>query len=148
MGRRHQTRKPEGAVGLPCGARRNLNGHMGCCCQAKEPNMPMNAQYTEDEPARESIDQAEGPLVLEFGASWCGICQAAQPLINQAFTDFQEVAHIKVADGSGRPLGRSFRIKLWPTLIFLRDGKEISRLVRPTQAADISKALRQITQTQ
>ncbi|MBF6618463.1 thioredoxin family protein [Pollutimonas thiosulfatoxidans] len=110
--------------------------------------MPMNAQYTEDEPARESIDQAEGPLVLEFGASWCGICQAAQPLINQAFTDFQEVAHIKVADGSGRPLGRSFRIKLWPTLIFLRDGKEVSRLVRPTQAGEISKALRQITETQ
>ena len=52
--------------------------------------------------------------------------------------------HIKVEDGSGRPLGRSFRIKLWPTLVFLRDGKEVARLVRPTDADEIEKALRQI----
>src|SRR5690554_7085237 len=114
---------------------------MGCCRKAKETNMPMTAQYTENEPARDAVDNTEGPLVLEFGASWCGICQAAQPLINQAFTGFQEVPHVKVADGSGRPLGRSFRIKLWFILVFLRDGKEVSRLVRPTQAGEISKAL-------
>ena len=32
------------------------------------------------------------------------------------------------ADASGRPLGRSFKVKLWPTLVFLRDGREIERL--------------------
>src|SRR5690606_14636599 len=101
-------------------------------------------QYAETEPTRDAIDQTKGPLVLEFGASWCGICKAAQPSIAQAFADFPEVAHIKVADGSGRPLGRSFRIKLWSSLIFLRDGQEISRLVRPTEAGAIEKAIRQI----
>ena len=106
--------------------------------------MPMTTQYAKKEPARDAIDQATGPLVLEFGAPWCGICQAAQPLIAQAFGHCPDVAHIKVEDGSGRPLGRSFRIKLWPSLIFLRDGQEISRLVRPTDAGEIEKAIRQI----
>jgi thioredoxin 1 len=45
------------------------------------------------------------------------------------------VRHIRVEDGRGRPLGRSFRVKLWPTLVFLKDGKEVARLVRPSGAA-------------
>ncbi|MEO6361999.1 MAG: thioredoxin family protein, partial [Caldimonas sp.] len=38
---------------------------------------------------------------------------------------------VKVEDGSGRHLGRTFSVKLWPTLIVLRDGRETARLVRP-----------------
>jgi len=45
-----------------------------------------------------------------------------------------------VEDGPGRPLGRSYRVKLWPTLVFLQDGREVSRLVRPAGAA-IEQAL-------
>ena len=49
--------------------------------------------------------------------------------------------HIKVEDGPGQPLGRSYRVKLWPTLIFLRDGQEVARLVRPQGRAEIDEAL-------
>ena len=31
----------------------------------------------------------------------------------------------------GRPLGRSFRVKLWPNLVFLRDGKVLKQVARP-----------------
>jgi thioredoxin 1 len=51
------------------------------------------------------------------------------------------VRHIKIADASGRPLGRSFKVKLWPTLVFLSDGRETRRLVRPRDAGEIGKAL-------
>jgi thioredoxin 1 len=54
------------------------------------------------------------------------------------------VRHIKIADASGRPLGRSFEVKLWPTLVFLRDGKENARLVRPGDANTIADALAKI----
>jgi len=54
------------------------------------------------------------------------------------------VRHIKIADASGRRLGRSFGVKLWPTLVFLRDGKESARLVRPAAAGAIRKALAHI----
>jgi len=52
--------------------------------------------------------------------------------------------HNKVEDGPGRRLGRSYRVKLWPTLIFLRDGQEVERLVRPTQAAEVAAALHRL----
>ena len=54
------------------------------------------------------------------------------------------MAHIKVEDGPGQRLGRSFGVKLWPTLVFLKDGREIERLVRPTASGPIEQALARI----
>ena len=103
--------------------------------------MAMTTTYTKPEPARSDIDQLRGSTVIEFGTPWCGYCTAAQAPIAQAMDAYPDVQHIKVEDGKGQPLGRSFRITLWPTLIFLRDGHEVARLVRPTDTADISRAL-------
>jgi thioredoxin 1 len=85
------------------------------------------------------------PTVLEFGTAWCGYCQAAQPHIAAAFADYPQISHIKVEDGRGRPLGRSFDVKLWPKLVSLKDGKEVTRLVRPQSAAKIGEAMRKIS---
>jgi thioredoxin 1 len=104
----------------------------------------MNTPYTSNEPARSDVDALPGAAVLEFGANWCGICQAAQPTISRAFAAHPGVRHLKIEDGKGRPLGRSFGVKLWPTLVFLRDGQEVARLVRPAEAADIAAALARI----
>src|SRR5215475_375676 len=96
--------------------------------------------YAETAPARRDVDSLSGATVLEFGNSWCGHCRRAEPLIVDAFGRHDQVRHIRIADGSGRRLGRSFRVTLWPTLVFLTDGKEIARLVRPTDAAAVTKA--------
>jgi len=106
--------------------------------------MAIARRYETVEPARSEVDGLQGPAVLEFGTPWCGHCRAAQPLIEAAFEAHPGVRHIKVADGRGRRLGRSFAVKLWPTLLFLRDGREVARLVRPADAQPIRDALAQI----
>ena len=103
----------------------------------------MNRDYS-DGPTRAEIDAMDGALLLEFGTPWCGHCRAAQPLLEEALAGFVDTRHIKVEDGSGRKLGRSFAVTLWPTLVFLRDGREIARLVRPAQSAAITQALAQL----
>jgi thioredoxin len=106
--------------------------------------MAMNTVYADVEPARAEIDVLAGPTVIEFGTPWCGYCRATQPLLAKALASRPRVRHIKIEDGSGRRLGRSFGVKLWPTLIFLSDGKELARLVRPTDPNAIDQALAQI----
>lgn len=83
------------------------------------------------EPTREAVDAMPGRVLLEFGAPWCGHCLAAEPHVARALQRHPEVRHIRVEDGRGRPLGRSFRIKLWPTLVLVENGVERSRSVRP-----------------
>lgn len=104
----------------------------------------MTEPYTNPGPERSEIDSTQGPVLLEFGTGWCGHCQAAAPAVAEALAEHPAVKHIKVEDGPGRPLGRSFRVKLWPTLIFLKDGVEVARAVRPEDAEEIHPGLSQI----
>jgi thioredoxin 1 len=89
------------------------------------------------EPTRAEIDAFAEPAVLEFGATWCGYCQAAQAAIASVMKNHPTVRHVKIEDGTGKPLGRSLRVKLWPTLIYLEKGVEKGRAVRPNNAAEI-----------
>ena len=106
--------------------------------------MAMNATYAPVEPSRAEVDRLDGPSLLEFGSPTCGHCRAIQSLLASALADHPRVRHIKIADASGRRLGRSYKVKLWPTLVFLRDGRESARLVRPGDASAIRKCLAMI----
>jgi len=100
--------------------------------------------YNDPGPTRAEVDALAGPVLLEFGRATCGHCRRAQPLVAAALAAHPRVRHLKIADASGRPLGRSFGVKLWPTLVLLADGKEVARLVRPREAAGIEAALGEI----
>lgn len=105
----------------------------------------MSSSYTPETLAREQVDALPGPVLLEFGTNWCGHCRAAEPLIREAVAARPQIRHLKIEDGKGRRLGRSFAVKLWPTLIFLRDGREVSRLVRPRDGNAIGRAADEIS---
>lgn len=103
--------------------------------------MSTTAEYSTTPPERSAIDALPGPTLLEFGTGWCGHCRAAQAPLAEALASRPALRHLKIEDGPGRALGRSYRVKLWPTLIFLQDGREVARLVRPTESAAIAEAL-------
>jgi len=102
--------------------------------------MQVTKHYTDMPPSRAEINAMSGPMLIEFGSPGCGYCLAAQALLRDAALEAPDLPHLKVADGKGRPLGRSFQVRLWPTFIYMKDGKEVSRLVRPNSAEEIRRA--------
>lgn len=101
----------------------------------------MTLGYSSVQPDRAAVDALPGATVVEFGTNWCGYCRAASRFTGPALAARPDVRRVQVEDGKGRPLGRSFRVKLWPTLVFLKDGREVARVVRPTNRAVVNEAL-------
>lgn len=104
----------------------------------------MRTPYQALDTTREQAESLPGPTLLEFGTNWCGWCQGAQPHIEAALAGQTGLRHLKEEDGKGRRLGRAFGVKLWPTLVFLQDGQEVARVVRPASAQDVRQALQQL----
>ena len=103
--------------------------------------MVQHTPYLDNPIHRTDIDALEVPTVLDFGTNWCGYCQGAAPHILAALARHPNVQHLRIEDGPGRRLGRSFGVKLWPTLVFLQRGQEVARLVRPEDDAALDQAL-------
>lgn len=97
-------------------------------------------EYEETTLTREEVDAMQGPVAIEFGATWCGICQGFKPQAESAFAPYSHIRHIRVEDGPGKRLGRSFRVKLWPTFVFMLDGQVVQTSVRPTER-EVSEGL-------
>jgi thioredoxin 1 len=104
----------------------------------------MALAYQATGPTRAELDAMQGSVVVEFGTDWCGHCQAASGPVAEAMASYPNIAHIRIEDGRGRPAGRSYGVKLWPTLIFLADGREVARVVRPTDPAPVTQALAEL----
>jgi thioredoxin 1 len=103
--------------------------------------MTNESGYAKTAPTRAEVDALPGATVLEFGTDWCGYCQGAQADIAESLGRVPSLRHLKIEDGPGRALGRSFSVKLWPTLIFLRDGAQVARVVRPTSASAVDEGV-------
>jgi thioredoxin 1 len=107
----------------------------------------MTAAYLSvgETPTREQIDNTPGLVLLEFGTAWCGHCQALAPHVFRMLNEHADVQQIRVEDGSGRALGRSFGVRLWPNLVFLKDGVVLRQLARP-RPAELSSAFAALAQ--
>lgn len=105
--------------------------------------IPPLTPYSPETLSRANLDALPGTVLLDFGANWCGHCQAAQPAVAAALAHHPNLKHLRIEDGRGRPLGRSLGVKLWPTLVLLKGGQELARLVRPTDADQVRRLLEQ-----
>jgi len=96
-----------------------------------------DATYQTQAPDPAEVEAMTGLVLLDFGTDWCGHCVVARTPVEAWLAGRDGVDHLRVEDGPGRRLGRAYRVKLWPTLVLLRDGREIARVVRPRELRDL-----------
>ena len=122
--------------------------------------------YSSDHPTRAAVEVLPGGVIIEFRVDWCPHCHRAAGPVTAVLgaagvagvagvagdaSDVTAVAplsdklhYFRLEDERARPLGRSFKVKLWPTLLFLQDGVEVARVVRPTTADEVTAGLEQL----
>lgn len=74
--------------------------------------MPTDPDEDERQPTRGEVERMTGPVLLEFGAAWCGRCQALGSMLAGPLEEQHDAPPLKSEDGPSQLLGRSFEIKL------------------------------------
>ncbi|MEO8700772.1 MAG: thioredoxin domain-containing protein [Kofleriaceae bacterium] len=77
-----------------------------------------------------SVAAAPGVTMLDFTAARCAPCRALAPILEALATEYAGRARIAQVDCDHEPaLAERFGVRSMPTLVVLRDGREVGRVV-------------------
>jgi thioredoxin 1 len=72
---------------------------------------------------------SKGKVVVDFYADWCGPCQLMKPVFDKASSEHKDVHFFKVDVDANSSAPEQFGVRSIPTVIFLKDGKEVDRAI-------------------
>ena len=96
----------------------------------------MNVLHADKQTFAALTAQKDKVVLLDFFATWCGPCRMIAPVIEELSDEMADVAFAKIDVDELPELAQQYGIVSIPTLVLLKDGKEIDRAVgaRPKDA--------------
>lgn len=89
----------------------------------------MAVVHVTNETFKKEVMQAEGKVLVDFWASWCGPCRMLGPVIDQLGNELTDVKVCKIDVDANQELAGKYKVETIPTLVVLEGGKEIKRSV-------------------
>jgi len=101
-------------------------------------------EHVNDTTYAEMVEASEAPVVLDFGATWCGPCKKLEPILDELSAGYAgKVKFLKVDVGEAPGTAQKFGVMGVPTVIFLKEGKPVHRFSGVESRDKITKMLSQ-----
>ena len=89
----------------------------------------MAVVHITNETFEKEVMQAEGKVLEDFWASWCGPCRMLGPVIDQLGSELTDVKVCKIDVDANQDLAAKYKVETIPTLVVFEGGKEVKRSV-------------------
>lgn len=89
-----------------------------------------------------STATANGTVLIDFSAEWCGPCKAMLPMIQKLAGEYGDKLHVYSVDIDKSPeLAASQGVMSVPTFVVYRGGRPVERIVGAINERDLRKKL-------
>ena len=70
------------------------------------------------------------PVIVEFGAEWCGICRIMAPIVNDTSAAYgDQIRVVKLDIDQNKHLAAQYGVQVKPTFLFIRNGEIVDHII-------------------